>query len=154
MTDQVSRTGARFQADVSGVLVAFAFGFLTIPVGLALLPRQEWLFVLIGLGGLVGTVACVAWWGGVANAAGFIAYLAWQAAATGFSGFHLVALALILPLVAVGTACGTIVNRVRARGLASAIAERGVRVAAALALVVVVAWIAGYAALMSSDSLP
>lgn len=139
LADRPARGAAHPGLDLYIALgLAFAFGFLILPASVNLwttLPQTGTISVLVGLAGFASVIVCPGWWGMMANIAGLTAYITLDAMRVDFSGLHYLALALMLPPVAVGASCGTIVNCVRTEGLSRALADRMVWRAALSAIV-------------------
>ena len=137
-----------------GVVVAFALGFLVMPTLGGIAHGDVETFAVVGFGAFVAVLLRPGWAALIANAAGLTAYVTVIAAMAGFAGLQYLGLALMLPAVAAGASCATVVNHVFEDGLTAALADARVWAAAAIAVVLTSGLLWFYLSLVGSGSPP
>ncbi len=137
-----------------GVGLAFAIGFLVLPTLGHFVSGDLPSLALVGVAAFVSVLVRPGVPGLVANAAGLTAYITILYGAAGFSGLYYLGLTFMLPAVATGAACATIVNRVRAVGLSEALLDRRLWISAAVAAILQGGLVWFYISVVTSDSPP
>lgn len=137
-----------------GVVAAFAIGFSVMPTLGGIAHSDVETFAVVGIAAFLAVLVRPGWAGLIANAAGLTAYVTVIAAMAGFAGLHYLGLALMLPAVAAGGSCATVVNHVLEDGLARALGDARVWGATAMAIVLTSGLLWFYLALVGSGSPP
>ena len=138
----------------AGTAVAFAIGFVVVPLVGPFAPGPIGALALMAAAGFAAYLIAPGWRGFLACSAGLIAYTAIQAALQDFAGLQFLTLVFLLPALAAGACGGRVVVALRARGLAAGLGEPGVWMSGIAAVLLVLGIFVSYGLLTGTGSPP